>query len=197
MLNKLKPFLKMLLALGIPCGIVGSIYYAQIHADSEMKKFQESSKSTDPEDTITIDNYELKEVDDTNALKWILTAKKAILEPATRLVDLTEIEVKYYSGPNISLRLQAPIGKANEATKVVTLKANDKAKVIGIGEENKTRLETKDMELRKKNEFVCTGGVNIDWPGVAKVTGNTAQGTISSSKMQNMLIKGNTHSILN
>ncbi|MCW5823376.1 MAG: LPS export ABC transporter periplasmic protein LptC [Cyanobacteria bacterium TGS_CYA1] len=196
-MNKIKPFLKMMLALGILGGIVGSIYYAQIHADIEMKKFQESSKSTDPEDTITIDNYELKEVDDTNALKWILTAKKAILEPATRLVDLKEIEVKYYSGPNISMRLQSPLGKANEATKVVTLTANEKAKVIGIGEENKSRLETKAMELRKKNEFVCTGGVNIDWPGVAKVTGNTAQGTISSSKMQNMLIKGNTHSILN
>lgn len=196
-MNKIKPFLKMLLALGILGGIVGSIYYAQIHADKEMKKFQESSKSSDPEDTITIDNYELKEVDDTNALKWILTAKKAILEPATRLVDLKDIEVKYYSGPKISLRLQSPLGKANEATKVVTLTSDDKAKVIGIGEENQTRLETKAMELRKKNEFVCTGGVNIDWPGVAKVTGNTAQGTISSSKMQNMLVKGNTHSILN
>ncbi len=198
MFSKLKPILKLLLALSILGGIVGSIYYAQVHADKEMKKFQESTKGKeDLKDQVAVDNYELKEVDDSNALKWQLLAKRGVLEPVTRMVDLTEVEVKYYNGPNVSLRIQAPLGKANEATRVVILSSNDKAKVVGIGEENQSRLETKVMELRKKNEFLASGGVNIVWPGVAKVTGNTAQGTISSSKLQNMLIKGNTHSILN
>ncbi len=197
MFSKLKPFLKLLLALSILGGIVGSIYYAQVHADKEMKEFQKKNEGRETGDKIAVDNYELKEVDDTNALRWQLLAKKGVLEPVSKMVDLTDVEVKYYNGPNVSLRLLAPIGQANEATRVVILNSNDKSKVLGIGEENQSRLETKQMELRKKNEFLATGGVNIVWPGVAKVTGNTAQGTISSSKLQNMLIKGNTHSILN
>jgi hypothetical protein len=48
----------------------------------------------------------------------------------------------------------------------------------------------------EKNQFLASGGVNIIWPGVAKVTGNEATGSLKSTDLKNLTIKGNTHAAI-
>jgi hypothetical protein len=64
------------------------------------------------------------------------------------------------------------------------------------GEEGKVKLTAKKIELNKKNQFQATGGVNIIWPGVAKVIGNLAEGVLSSGNLDNVKVIGNTHALI-
>ena len=194
---KLKPALKLLLALGILMGLSGFIYYAHLGAEQQWKEFQDSKDEKTLSNNIVVDNYELKEVDSNNQTRWHLQAKKGVRQPNTRLVDLKEVEVKYYANGAVSLKLSAPVGQANEISRKILLTSNKSGKVLGIGVEKQTRMETEKMELTKKNQFIATGGVNIDWPGVAKVTGNEAEGVMSATKfIDHLKIRGNTHAQL-
>ena len=196
-LDKAKPYFKLILALGILVGISGFIYYAYNKAEDEMKKFNETKDEKTMSEEIAVDEYVLKEVDDENQLKWQLKAVRGVLEPKTRDVDLKGVEVEYYHEGKVSLKIIAPIGKANESTRKIQLTSTETEKVVGMGMEKQSRLETKDLELTKKNQFIATGGVNIDWPGVAKVTGDKAEGTMSPTRfVDHLIIRGNTHAQL-
>lgn len=192
--EKLKPALKLVLALSILFGLAGFIYYAYQKAENEMTEFNKNKDESSMSTTTTVDNYELKEVDDQNRMKWQLKAVRGVLEPSTRDVDLKGVEVNYFHEGKVSLKINAPVGKANEGTGKIHLTSTDTEKVLGIGVEKQTRIETKNMELTKKNQFIATGGVNIDWPGVAKVTGDKAEGTMSPTRfVEHLIIRGNTH----
>lgn len=195
---KLKPFLKLLLALGIAAGLVGAIYYAQQEANRQMAEFEQTKdKDGAMGEEVAVKEYELKEVDENNQLRWQLKAASGILEPRTKDVDLKGIEVKYYNEGQVSLNIQAPVGKANELTHIILLKSDKDNKVLAMGVSNQTKMEVAEMELNKKNQFKATGGVNIEWPGVAKVTGDSAEGVISQVKLiEHIVLRGNTHSTI-
>jgi len=99
-------------------------------------------------------------------------------------------------GPKVKMEVVAPMGKTNDKAQTVTLTATPQQKVIAKGEEGKSSLETQKLELNKKNQFTATGGVNIVMTGVAKVTGDRATGKFAKSELESLIIRGNTHSII-
>jgi len=187
---------KFVLALGILASIVGLLFYAQYQAKVEQAAFDADKKLHPTAEKITIDNYELKEIDDNNQLKWRLQAKSAILEPVSHDVILTMINVEYFDAGAVKMKVLAPKGVANQDTKVVKLESLPKLSVVAEGQEGKSRLETKHLELTKKNQFIATGGVNINMAGVAKVSGDRAEGMFGKSELQDVKIVGNTHAII-
>jgi len=187
---------KLILALSILGTIVGLLWFANYEAEQEDKKYQAEKKLHPTAEKITIDNYELKEVDDFNHMKWRLQAKNAVMEPVTHDVVLTMVTVEYFDEGKVKMKVIAPHGVCNQITKEVKLKSNAKVPVVAEGEEGKSRLETKDLELTKKNQFKATGGVNINMSGVAKVSGEFATGMFGKSELQDVKIVGNTHSTI-
>jgi len=187
---------KFVLAIGILGGIVGLLFYAQHQAKVEEEAYQREIKLHPTAQKITIDNYELKEINDLNQLKWRLQAKSAVLEPVTKDVILTMINVEYFDGGAVKMKVLAPKGVANEVTHAVKLESLPKFSVVAEGQEGKSRLETKSLELTKKNQFIATGGVNINMAGVAKVSGDRAEGMFGKSELQDVKIIGNTHAII-
>jgi hypothetical protein len=185
--------LKLLLALGILVGIVGLIYFAHHQADEELKKFSKEQAKEKTLEAVTVDNYELKEIGDDNSVHWRLIAKQGTMEPNTKDVQLVDVNVNYYKEGKVSMHLDAPVGKANEISRIIILKAQGDKKVMVGGDEKQATLETKELELTKNNQFKATGGVNIMWPGVAKVTGNDAHGSFKKGNLDKLVICGNTH----
>lgn len=186
-----------MVALAIPLGIYMFFHYSQEEADRQVKEYEASKKDHPDSSKITVDNYELKEVDDTNQLRWQLLAHQGIMEPVTKDVDLHEVMVSYYDKKKLKMRISAPVGVANERSRLVVLDAAGKQRVIAEGEDGKAHMEAAKVELKGKNNFVATGGVNITWPGVAKVTGNTATGSLEkSAELKNFKIVGNTHALI-
>lgn len=192
-----KNTLKFVAALSIPAGLTYFWYYSNEQARIEMESYQKEQKENPSQDRVAIDNYELKEVDDNNTLRWHLVAKTGTMVTATKDVNLTEVVIEYYKDNKVKMRLTAPTGVANEATRKVSLDSNKVARVIAEGEPGKGRMESSKLELTKKNQFTASGGVNIDMPGVAKVTGNQAVGEFSKGGIHNVKVIGNTHSIVN
>jgi len=196
-LPRIKGLLKILLALAIPAGITSFFIYSQKQADIEVAKYQQMQKDNPNTDRITVDNYELKEVDDSNHIRWQLIALKGVMMPTGKDVQLKQVKVEYFDGKKLKMRIVAPIGLANENTKYIKLDSSDGQRVVAEGEEGKARMEAAKIELKEKNQFFATGGVNILWPGVAKVTGNTASGILEKgAEMKNLKIVGNTHALI-
>lgn len=187
--------LKLFLALTILFGIVGLVYYAQHRAEVAIKEFgteQAKDKNANSE-AIVVDNYELKEIGEDNELHWKLTAIQGTMEPNTKDVKLKDVVVKYFKEGKVSMRLQAPVGTANELTRIIILAQEGSKKVMMGGDEKQAQLETSKLELTKNNQFIATGGVNIVLPGVAKVSGNTAEGKFADANLDTFVIRGNTH----
>ncbi|HIN64184.1 MAG TPA: LPS export ABC transporter periplasmic protein LptC, partial [Candidatus Obscuribacterales bacterium] len=192
-----KNTLKFVAALSIPAGLTYFWYYSNEQARIEMESYKKEQKENPLQDRVSIDNYELKEVDDQNNLRWQLTAKSGTMLTATKDVNLTEVVVVYYKDKQVKMRLTAPSGVANEGSRKVMLDSNKTTRVVAEGEPGKGRMESSKLELTKKNQFTATGGVNIDMPGVAKVTGNQAVGEFAKGGIRNVRVIGNTHSIVN
>ncbi|CAN5153608.1 hypothetical protein BH10CYA1_BH10CYA1_30750 [soil metagenome] len=197
MRDKIRGVFKFVVALAIPALLIYFWISAQKMADDQVKDFKDE-KSKNPDQTATtVTNYELKEVDDANTVKWHLQAKGGTMQAETKDVALVEVKVEYFDGPKLKMRMSAPTGLANESTRLVKLTSDDKSHVICEGEEGKSRLEASKVELNKDNQFMATGGVNILWPGVAKVTGDKCTGHLDKgAQFENIKIVGNTHSFM-
>ncbi|MBU6451526.1 MAG: LPS export ABC transporter periplasmic protein LptC [Cyanobacteria bacterium REEB67] len=187
---------KFVLAAGILGGLVGLLWFADYTAKEETRKYNAELKAHPMAQKITFDDYELKEVDDNNTLRWKLKAKRGVLEPTTKDVILTMINIEYYSEGKVKMKVIAPEGVVNQLSRQVKLKCNPQVNVVAEGEEGKSRLETKSLELTKKNQFIATGGVNINMSGVAKVSGDYATGVFGKSELQDVKIIGHTHATI-
>jgi hypothetical protein len=193
-------FAKFLLALSIPGAMVGFFFYAQNQADTQVKEFEKNQKEHPDTDKMSVDNYQLKEVGDDNLVRWCLVAKQGTLMPVTKDAFLQNVKVDYFEDKKVKLTLSAPLGIANEVTHRIELHADPNAKasrVMCIGEDGKAKLDAAKVELKQKNTFVASGGVNIVWPGVAKVSGNQATGSLAKgADLKNIKIVGNTHALI-
>lgn len=185
--------LKLVLALTIPILIVWAFIYSQHQANEEVKKFKAEQKTNPTANQITVSNYELKEVDDSNHIRWQLLAAEGVADQSNQGVMLKDVKVEYFDGPTVKMRLRAPQGLAHEANRYVKLSGCAADPVLAEGEAGKSRLGAQVVELTKKNQFAASGGVTIVWPEVAKVTGLSASGTIDGSDLRNLKIVGNTH----
>jgi lipopolysaccharide export system protein LptC len=188
--------IKFLAALAIPLGIGWLFVYSQKEADIEVAKYKHDQAVKPNTDRVVVDNYTLKEVNDDNQVKWQLLAEKGVVEPDGHEVNLTGVVVEFFEGPELKMRLTAPVGLAIESTKFVKLSAKNGKKVAALGEGGKATLSAETVELKEKNKFLATGGVTIEWPGVAKVTGNSATGAVNVSDLKNFKIMGNTHAVI-
>lgn len=186
---------KLVLALAILGIIVGLMFYAQKQAEKEEKEYEANRKANPTADKISIDNYNLSEVDGENKVKWKLTAKSGVFEK-DKNVHLTDIVMQYFDGDQVKMQVSAPIGVANEDSREVKLDSTSKQPVVAEGEQGKSRMETKRLELTKKNGFKATGGVNIVVAGVAKVTGDMASGVLGKADLDGFKITGHTHAII-
>jgi hypothetical protein len=194
---KLNDALKLLLAISIPTILVGGFFYAQNQANKEVADYKKFQTQHPPTKAITIDNYQLKEVDDSNQMRWQLQAKQGTMAPDTKDVDLHEVLVQYFDQGKVKMSLTAPSGIANESTKLVQLLAKGGKQVLATGEDGKAQMNANKVELTKKNSFIASGGVTILYPGVAKVTGSTVTGSLEkSAELKNFTIKGGTHATI-
>jgi len=187
--------LKLFAALAIPASIAWFFYYANDQANIEVAKFKEEQKDKKIVDRVEIKNYGLKEVDDSNQIRWQLVAKTGSVDPNGHDVSLEDVKVEYFDKVTraLKMRLTAPIGKANQQTRAVKLFGNDNTYVVAEGG-NQSRFQCKQVELIKKNQFLASGGVIIDWPGVAKVSGNSASGSTDlGAGPKDFKVMGNTH----
>src|ERR1700744_1081194 len=107
-MTSVKGFLKLVAALSIPTGLGLLFWYSQNEANREVKEYQKFQKAHPPAQNITVDNYELKEVNDANEVKWDLKAKQGTMESLTRDVDLHDVIVKTYDQGKMKMTLSAP-----------------------------------------------------------------------------------------
>lgn len=185
--------LKLVGALAIPSGLIWLFIHSQNAANKAVQEYNEDKVKNPSAENVTINNYQLKEVDDGNHIRWHLSAKTGTVGTSNHDVSLTDVNVEYYDGPNIKMRLAAPIGDANENTKQVVLSGAQGRPVIAEGGlDGKAHLEAAKVELTKKNQFLATGDVNIFLPGVAKVHGDQAEGSTDLSSVKDLKIRGNT-----
>ena len=183
----------LFVALAIPTLMIWFWNYANIRARTTVDAAKGELHANRNQENISVEEYQLKEVNDNNELRWKLNAAHGVMNPATKDVDLETVHVDYYDGAKIKMRLTSPIGKANEATKVIALLSTKERQVEAEGEEGKSKMLAAKVELVKNNQFLATGGVNISWPGVAKVTGDRAEGSLKSTDLKNFKIMGHTH----
>ncbi len=192
-----KKVAQVLLALSIPSGIIYFFTYSQNQADIQLKEFQAQQKAHPKTQNFTIDNYSMKEVDDANRVRWQLKSDQGVLQPNGKDILLKTVTVEYYDQKTgeMKMRMSAPLGEANQQTKYVKLLGDKKTRVTADGGGmRKSHFECSQVELIKKDEFLASGGVIIDWPGVAKVSGSLASGsTDMSSGPKNLKVIGNTH----
>ncbi|HEY9754058.1 MAG TPA: LPS export ABC transporter periplasmic protein LptC [Oculatellaceae cyanobacterium] len=189
---------KFLLAISIPAGIMGFWFYS-VHESGVMIKENEKERGAHPmTENTTVDNYELKEINESGKTKWHLMAKQGVMKAdGSADVLLDRVEMKIYDGDVMKMCITAPSGIANEKTHIVKLSSAPNQRVVAENGVNHARLDASKVELNKKNQFVATGGVNINMPGVAKVTGDTCTGALEKdSSLKNFKIIGNTHAII-
>lgn len=189
--------IKFVVALAIPAGIAWFFIYAQEQANVEVAAYQKEQKENPTIEAAVVNNYELKEVDDFNHIKWHLSSTKGTLSPNNKDVLLDSICIEYYDGPNVKMRITAPKGTANQETRYVKMIAENGKMVEAIGDEGKSKFSANTVELTKKNQFLASGGVIIVWSEVAKVTGNSASGTIGKTGISQVKVVGNTHALIN
>ncbi len=187
---------KLIGTLAIPTVIISFWFYAQNEANRQVKEFNEAQKVNPNTDSTIIENYELKEVDDSNQVRWLLAAKEGRMEPISHDVNLKDVHVDYMDGKTLKMRLSAPAGHTNEVTRLVKLSGTEKQQVVAMGEEGKVKLEAAQVELDKKNQFQATGNVNIIWAKLARVIGDMASGSLASENLTNVKITGHTRALI-
>src|SRR5215813_191958 len=89
---------KLLIALAIPGAIAWAFIHAQQQANFEVDEYQKEQKANPTSEKVTVANYELKEVDDTNQIRWQLLAKQGTIEPGAQAVALERVKVEYFDG---------------------------------------------------------------------------------------------------
>jgi hypothetical protein len=188
--------LKLLLALAIPGVIGGFFIYAEHEAQRQINEVKGVMREHPLAEELNIENYEMKEVDDTNNVRWQLHSTQGKLHPNGQDVDLKGVTVEFYDKETkaLKMRLKAPVGTANQETKFVKLNTDGHTKVYAEGEGGKNKFQCWHVELDKSNRFKATGDVIIEWPGIAKVSGDSAKGSVNmAAGPKDFQVFGNTH----
>lgn len=170
--------------------------YSQQAAKFEVEEYKKEQKANPTVDNLVVKDYTLKEVDGSNNVRWQLVSKVGTVTP-DKHVQLDDVTVDYYDGKLLKARIHAPKGLCDEGTRDVKMLSVGKDLVQCEAEGGKNKFQAKQVELNRNNQFLATGGVIIEYPGVAKVTGDSASGKVDLSGPKNFKIIGNTHAIIN
>ena len=185
-----KSTVKFVVALAIPIGLVMAFRSAQESADKAVEDTRKAIKDNPNSVGMVVKDYELKEIDDSNTVRWALTANEGRMAPNNKDVALDRVNVRYYDGPEVKMSIKAPHGDANAETKYVKMISQKGERVTAEGDGGKSKFEADTVVLEKKNQFLATGGVIIEWSEVAKVTGNSANGIVDKSGVKDVTVKG-------
>lgn len=190
-----KNTIRFLGALAIPSLIVWGFVSAQKGAENEYNSLTSEMKEHPTSTKTETTEFELKELDDNNAVRWHLTGKKGTTAEM-KVVDVTDVKMRYFDGPNVKMEIIAPLGNVDVSNRYVKMKSAKGQRVSGIGDGGKNKFDAETIELDKQNQFIATGGVKIDWSDVALVTGEMAKGKMSKDGIQNVKVIGHTHAII-
>ncbi len=191
-----KGTVRFLGAIAIPVGIVWAFMSAQHAADDQYTRETQVMKDHPTAQGSSVTDYELKEVDDTNTVKWQLVAKSGKSTEDNKIVDIEGVTMKFFDGPNVKMSVTAPLGNVNAETRYVKLGSRKGQRVKGDGDSGKSTFSAETIELDKNNQFFATGGVIIEWTEVAKVTGNEARGKLDKGSFQDVKVVGHTHAVI-
>lgn len=186
---------KFLGAISIPLAIVGAFMAAKNAADKQYESEIDVMKAKPTGEGTVVKDYELKEVDDNNTIRWQLVANKGATTD-NKNIAVEGVKIKYFDGPNVKMLVSAPVGNVDGETRFVKLMSKDGHRVHGEGDGGKSVFDAETIELDKKNQFFATGGVIIEWAEVAKVTGNEARGKLDKGGIQDVKIIGHTHAVI-
>ena len=181
---------KFVVALSIPAFLIWAFKQAEINAEKAVKETQQSLKDRPIEEGMVTTDYELKELDDNMTLRWALTAHEGRVAKNNKDVSLDKVRVKYFDEGNVKMAITAPKGVANAETKWVKMESDKTERVKAEGDGGKSKFEAQTVVLEKKNQFLATGGVIIEWSEVAKVTGNSATGVVDKSGVKDVVVRG-------
>lgn len=187
--------LKILAACAIPLLIGWFFVYSQQAAKLEVEQYQKEQKENPTVDNLVVKEYTLKEVDGSNNVKWQLVSAVGTVTP-DKHVALDDVTVEYYDGKLLKARIHAPRGEANEGTRDVKMLSVGPKLVVAEGDGGTNKFTAKQVELNRNNQFLATGGVIIEYPGTARITGDSATGKVDLSGPKNFKIVGNTHAII-
>jgi predicted phosphodiesterase len=193
--NWVRNTVKFVGAISIPALIIGFYYYAKTNADKEYAANVKTVNAKKDAMQTSVENYELKEVDDNNLVKWELVAKTGTTFDQKKY-EVKGVNVKFFDGPNVKMKVTAPLGKVDAETRFVTLNSDKGERVKGEGDSGKSLFESQTVELDKNNKFFATGGVTIEWAESAKVTGGEARGKLDKGGLQDVIVKGHTHAVI-
>lgn len=181
---------KFLVAIAIPSLLVWAFIAAQKNAEIRLNEVKQGITENPIEEGMVVNDYELKEIDDANTVRWVLTAKEGRVAKNRKDVTLDKVKVQYYDAGAVKMAIVAPSGVANADTNWVKMESNKDQRVVAEGDGGKSKFEAQTVVLEKKNQFLATGGVIIEWSEVAKVTGNSATGTVDKTGVKNVVVRG-------
>jgi lipopolysaccharide export system protein LptC len=185
-----KNAIKFVVAISIPAFLIWGFKAAEQNAEKAVKETQDALKNNPIQEGTATTNFELKELDDKMVTKWLLTAEKGHANKNNKDYILDKVKMKYYDEGNVKMAITAPKGQANMDTKWVKMESDNSSRVKAEGEGGKSKFEATTVVLEKKNQFLATGGVIIEWSEVAKVTGNSATGTVDKSGVKDVIVRG-------
>ena len=127
--------LKLVAALAIPSSIAYFFYFSQQQANRELEQYKKEQATHATSEELVVNDYEMKEVDDSNRLRWLLKSHEGKLMPNGQDVELKGVKVEYYDPTTKALKMSitAPLGVANQTTKYVKLNADKTGRVIADG----------------------------------------------------------------
>src|SRR5579883_760443 len=132
-------------ALAIPSLIVWAWFSAKNAADIEMTKYKAEQANNPTTKNVIVKDYELKEVDDSNRIRWQLKAKQGKVLGDTNSQVALEGVTMIYKDPETGetkMSLMAPEGEANQVTRFVRLTGKGKDRVSAIGQGGKAQMIT-------------------------------------------------------
>ena len=183
-----KNAIKFVVAISIPAFLVWAFKAAEENAERAVKETQKQLTDNPIQEGQATTNFELKELDDNMVTKWLLTAEKGQAKNQKEYM-LDKVKMKYFDEGNVKMAITAPKGQANMDTKWVKMESDSSSRVKAEGEGGKSKFEATTVVLEKKNQFLATGGVIIEWSEVAKVTGNSATGTVDKSGVKDVIVR--------
>ncbi|MBX9567428.1 MAG: LPS export ABC transporter periplasmic protein LptC [Candidatus Obscuribacterales bacterium] len=185
-----KNAIKFVVAISIPAFLIWAFKTAEKNAEEAVKATQQQLNDNPIQEGTATTNFELKELDDNMVTKWLLTAEKGHANKNQKDYILDKVKMKYFDQGNVKMAITAPKGQANMDTKWVKMESDSTGRVKAEGEGGKSKFEATTVVLEKKNQFLATGGVIIEWSEVAKVTGNSATGTVDKSGVKDVIVRG-------
>src|SRR5437879_1377481 len=113
--------IKLVAALAIPSFIGFFFWFSEREATRQIDEYKTEKKKHPESEDVVIKDYTMKEVDDSNKVRWLLSSKTGKMLANGQDFELTGVVVQYFDPTTKAPKmiLHAPLGYANQSTKFV------------------------------------------------------------------------------